>query len=506
VNSDRMNEMFSGKVWAALGTTALAGLFIISQHNYLLFHTLAELFSIAVAWAVFMLMWNTRHYVENEALVFVGAAYFFIGLVDLAHTLAYKGIGVFDEDFGSNLPTQLWIAARYMESSALLAFSILLGYLRTRPILALWIWAGITALFLLLIFYWRVFPVCYVEGAGLTLFKKGSEYIICLVLLTALAILHKKRGLLDRTVYRLMAASMLATLGGELAFTLYVDVYGLSNLVGHFFKIVSFVLIYLALIRSGLTRPFALLFRELEQEKAALRKSENLFRKVFDILPVGLWIADENGKVLKGNPEGAKIWGPAPLVDQPDYGLFKARRLPSGEEVAPEDWALAHTVNNGVTVVDELLEIDAFDGQKKTILNFTAPVLDDNGHIEAAIVVNRDVTELKRAEAAKEKLIHELQDALAKVKKLSGMLPICASCKKIRDDQGYWTQIEAYIRDHSEADFSHSICPECAKKLYPDFYEEMFPQTETDKAGALMTQSGKKGPSSNRTRGEEDEP
>jgi hypothetical protein len=62
--------------------------------------------------------------------------------------------------------------------------------------------------------------------------------------------------------------------------------------------------------------------------------------------------------------------------------------------------------------------------------------------------------------------IDELRNALAKVNQLSGLLPICASCKKIRDDKGYWTQIEGYIRDHSEADFTHGICPECAEKLY----------------------------------------
>jgi hypothetical protein len=71
----------------------------------------------------------------------------------------------------------------------------------------------------------------------------------------------------------------------------------------------------------------------------------------------------------------------------------------------------------------------------------------------------------------REKLIEELRDALSKVKLLSGFLPICASCKKIRDDKGYWRQIEAYIRDHSEAEFSHGVCPECARKLYPDFFQ-----------------------------------
>lgn len=80
-----------------------------------------------------------------------------------------------------------------------------------------------------------------------------------------------------------------------------------------------------------------------------------------------------------------------------------------------------------------------------------------------------EVAERKRAEQHREKVVLELQQALAQVKRLSGFLPICASCKKIRDDKGYWQQIEQYISEHSEALFSHGLCPECAKKLYPDF-------------------------------------
>ncbi len=89
--------------------------------------------------------------------------------------------------------------------------------------------------------------------------------------------------------------------------------------------------------------------------------------------------------------------------------------------------------------------------------------------VQAVIV---DITERRRAEDERERLIGELQEALARVKLLSGMLPICASCKKIRDDQGYWHQVEEYVRDHSEAEFSHSICPECARRLYPDYVDE----------------------------------
>jgi hypothetical protein len=79
-----------------------------------------------------------------------------------------------------------------------------------------------------------------------------------------------------------------------------------------------------------------------------------------------------------------------------------------------------------------------------------------------------EIEERKRAQVEKDKLIVEFQEALKKVRTLGGLIPICSSCKKIRDDQGYWSQIESYIRMHSGAEFSHGICPECAKKLYPD--------------------------------------
>jgi|GEM_PF-276476 len=135
-----------------------------------------------------------------------------------------------------------------------------------------------------------------------------------------------------------------------------------------------------------------------KQAEDALRESERHLQKVFDILPVGLWFADKDGTLLRGNPAGIKIWGAEPLVDPSRYGIFKARRFPSGEEIAPTDWSLYHTIRDGATIVDELLEIDTFDGEKKVILNSTAPVLDEQGKVQGAIVVNQDITARQRAE------------------------------------------------------------------------------------------------------------
>ena len=99
-------------------------------------------------------------------------------------------------------------------------------------------------------------------------------------------------------------------------------------------------------------------------------------------------------------------------------------------------------------------------------------LIDASGHNRGKLIILRDITARKHLEAEREDLIRTLREALHSVKTLSGLLPICANCKKIRDDRGYWHQVEVYIHDHSEADFSHSLCPECAKKLYPEFYDK----------------------------------
>ena len=87
--------------------------------------------------------------------------------------------------------------------------------------------------------------------------------------------------------------------------------------------------------------------------------------------------------------------------------------------------------------------------------------------------LSREIHERKRAEKEREETIAELRKALAEVKTLQGFLPICANCKKVRDDEGYWQQIEKYIHDRSEATFSHSICPDCMRALYPDVAEQV---------------------------------
>ena len=285
----------------------LFALYLTSLYNYLLFHSLAEIFSIVVACGIFMVAWNSRRFLDNNYLLLLGIAYLFVGGLDLIHTLTYKGMGIF-QGYGTNLPTQLWIAARYTESLSLLIAPLF--FRRRLKINLLFFGYTLALLFLLLsIFYWNIFPICFVEGVGLAPFKKISEYIISLILLGSIVLLLKNRSEFDRDIFKWVVYSIILTIASELAFTFYIDAYGLSNLLGHFLKIVSFYLIYKALIEMGLSRPYDLLFRNLRQSEMMVRKEKNKIQNYLDLAGVILVLIDADQRVSLINKKGCQILG-----------------------------------------------------------------------------------------------------------------------------------------------------------------------------------------------------
>ncbi|MEZ5335370.1 MAG: MASE3 domain-containing protein [Methanolobus sp.] len=249
----------------------LISLYYVSLSSYLLFHSIVEVASIIVVVSVFLIAWNSRHYLKNSYLLFLGISFFFVSWIDFFHLISYKGMGIFPGD-DANLPTQLWIAARYLQAISLLIAPLLLGK-EFNPRKVVVAYFAVVALIFGLIFK-GYFPDCYIEGSGLTQFKILSEYAISLILLASLMLLYRHKREFDARVYSLLSVSIVLTIFAELAFTFYIDVYGFSNLVGHYFKLLSFYLIYKAIVVTSLTRPYDLLYRELKMREYDLIKKK----------------------------------------------------------------------------------------------------------------------------------------------------------------------------------------------------------------------------------------
>jgi PAS domain S-box-containing protein len=389
----------------------LLGLFVVSLQNYLLFHSLAEIFSIVIAFCIFVLAWNSRDLARNSYLLFIGIAYLFVGSLDLIHTLAYKGIGVF-HGYSANLSTQLWIAARYLES-----ISLLIGpFLIVRKLKTNFVFIGYTLTITVLlgsIFYWNIFPICYIEGEGLTTFKVTSEYIISFILVASIIALLQKRHKFEKSVLQLLFASIVVTIASELTFTLYTDVYGLWNLIGHYLKIVSFYLIYKAIVETSLKKPYALLFRDLKQSEDILRTAKDRLEHEVSESTAKLQKAKLNYKTVADfthdweyweSPEGTyryvspsceRITGhkPEEFLENP-HVLQKL--------ILPEDKALwdkhRQEALNSKGLHEVQFRICKRDGEIRWIEHACQPVTDEKGKFLGFRASNRDISERKHAE------------------------------------------------------------------------------------------------------------
>jgi len=368
-----------------LGIGVFFGLYLTGLYSYLLFHTLVEIFSVIVACAIFMVAWNTRNFLNNSYLLLLGIAYPFIGGLDLLHTMAYKGMGIF-QGYDANLPTQLWIIARSMEGLTLFVAPFFLG----RKVNGVNVFLGYgmaSALLLGLVFCPGLFPACYIEGQGLTLFKKLSEYLISTVLVLSACILWKRREYFHRDVVLLLIASILLTVMSELAFTLYVDVYGLLNMVGHYLKFISFYLIYMAIIVTGLTRPYRLMFRDLKEKEAGLRESEGKYRTMMEAIKTPVYICSQDYRVVYMNPAMIKRVG-QDLTGEPCYRVIHGM-----SHQCP--WCVHERVQKGEHVENTVLS--PRDERYYMISHF--PLLNRDGSISKMTVLT-DITEQKLAEEA----------------------------------------------------------------------------------------------------------
>jgi len=182
-----------------------------------------------------------------------------------------------------------------------------------------------------------------------------------------------------------------------------------------------------------------------------------------------LCITNIDFEVFKANKAYLEIWPNKIKEGGVKTKCFESR---PGMLCHTDDCPLQQIINGKEEVTFDSAKYH-IKGQTKTFIVSARPFRDVSGNLLGIVESFQDITDRIMAETAKGELIDDLQEALDRVNVLSGLLPICASCKKIRDDKGYWNQIETYIRNHTQAKFSHGICPDCARKLYPEFYERV---------------------------------
>jgi PAS domain S-box-containing protein len=368
-----------------VGAGVLAGLYFTSHVNYLFFHSIVEIFSIVIACGIFMVAWNSRRFQGNGYLLFIGIAYLFVAQLDLLHILTYKGIGIFP-NVGANIPTQLWIAARYLQAIALLA-APLFATRRLKPGLTVACFAAAVAMLFAVIFIWPIFPDCFVEGRGLTPFKKVSEYLISLLLLAAFIFLHRQRRYFDKDVASILVASIFILIPAELSLTLYKDPFGFFNMAGHFLKLISFYLIYKAIIETGLARPYDLLFREL-------KVSEERYRHLYHDTPVMLHSIDQEGKLIDVSDYWLELLGYErnDVIGRKstDFLTRESRRY-AEEVVLPEYFRQGFCKDIPYQMVKK-------NGEVIDVLLSAVAECDDSGSHSLAVII--DVTKRKELEMA----------------------------------------------------------------------------------------------------------
>lgn len=257
----------------ALFAVLLAPLYPISHHNYLFFHVLVELLSVAIGVTVFSIGWNSFKFARDNVLLLLGCGVLVVGIFDLLHTLAYQGMGVFP-DWGANRATQLWVAGRIVLAATFLGAAFATRQLKTwRPWPTLLSCLGIGALLLASIYPLNLFPACFVPDQGLTLFKVASEYTVSVIyLLSGWIFWHRRRTVGTRLVSLLIAA-LVALVLSEMCFTLYQDVAGFFNYLGHIFKFLAAFLLYKAVVQGALRYPYQTLFSGLLKAKEAAEQA-----------------------------------------------------------------------------------------------------------------------------------------------------------------------------------------------------------------------------------------
>lgn len=399
--------------------TILISSLFISRWNFLVLHVAIETFCIFVCLGIFVVAWFSRHFTGHGRLYLVGLAGLSVAVIDSLHMLSYKGMGLLPVN-EANVATQFWMLGRLVDAGALLL-------VMTRParawppvltpaVMALVTLAGIAS-----ILVWPIFPTCYVEGQGLTPVKIGLEYLVMAALGLALAVLWRGRADSASEVWTWIFAACVCKLLSELCFTVYVDVHGITNSIGHAFKLAATLYLFRAVIERGLKQPQTMaahaLLREREiaqQTEIQLRAERDRAQSYFEAAGVMLVVIGRDLRIQAINSTGAAI-----LRRSVDHLVGREW----ADLVVPEDRVqMVKNLEGGLrrmpyTPSRYRATVKGPDGPRRLIAWRSTALRDSAGTVTAMLLSGEDVTEQSAADQGERELVRErdrrILDAMA---------------------------------------------------------------------------------------------
>ncbi|MBI2025499.1 PAS domain S-box protein [Candidatus Kaiserbacteria bacterium] len=397
----------------------LTALYLIGLTNYLLSHSLAEMFSVVIMVIVFSITWHAREYLNNNYLLFIGISLVFVASFDLLHTLFYGGMGVTAGNMETNMTDQLWIAARYLQAGSLLAAPFFINK-KLKANAVLFAYAAIASLVLLSIFYWDLFPTAYVSGAGQTSFMMASEFIVTALIILSLVSLAKKRASFGSAVFILLFMFAAVSAISELLFAMHAGEHGSLDIAGHLLKIIAFYLLYRAVVITSFEDPHALLQKNIDRRKNELElhateleylnQQLKKFQLALENTLDHVVITDPDGIVVYANKAAERITGYANRdILNKKVGVLWGKQM--GGEFYQELWKTIKDKKEDF--VGEFVNRRK-NGQLYYSLATISPILDEKRNIQFFVGIERDITNRKKTERKLEEYARKMAEGKAR--------------------------------------------------------------------------------------------
>lgn len=400
-------------------------LYFISLYNYVFFHSLTEVITAIISAGIFTVTWNSRRFIDNNYYLVIGISFLIIGIINILHAFIYKGVDILQPEGNANIATQLWLASRYLLS---LSFILAPYFIKRKlnPRIGLLAYTITLLVIIFSIFYWKIFPVAYIDNLGLTKFKIVSEYIIIFLFILATALLYGNKTHFDKRVFRLLFWTLIFFIISELSFTFYFQVTDIFNLLGHLIGLIAFYLAYLAIVELSLMKPYHTLFRELHKRELQLALERDKLIGIFDNMKDGVYITSQNYDIEYANPALQKDFGPIHSDKIKCYQYLHDRTEPC-------PWCKNKQIFSGETVRWEWY----YPKNKKTYDIMDSPLKTPDG-IKSKLEIFRDISEKKELEKLKDEFIslasHQLRTPLSSIS-LSAELLLRGIAGEIRPEE-----------------------------------------------------------------------